>query len=108
MGKLGNGWLSPQGDWYPCNSSHGTEVIALLFSRNNQELFKNRYSINFELYLKKIGWIKHCDRPWYYGWEISPFNRGITQAQINKIYELTGDVFENENLLWPYFVRSFF
>ena len=94
MGKLGNGWLSPQEDWYPCNSSHGTEVIALLFSRNNQELFKNRYSINFELYLEKIGWIKHCDRPWYYGWEISPFNRGITQAQINKIY-----VFENENLL---------
>ena len=83
--------------WYkPWNG-----VIALLFSRNNQELFKNRESIDFELYLEKIGWIKHCDRPWYYGWEISPFNRGLTQAQINKIYELTGEVFEDENLLWP-------
>jgi len=99
MKRLGNGWLSPQGDWYPCNTIHSTIVIALLFSRNNQELFKNRDSIDFEIYLEKIGWIKHHDRPFYYGWSISDFNRGLTQAQINKIYELTGEVFEDENLL---------
>jgi hypothetical protein len=65
MKRLGNGWLSPQGDWYPCNTIHSTIVIALLFSRNNQELFKNQNSIDFEIYLEKIGWIKHHDRPFF-------------------------------------------
>ena len=53
-------------------------------------------------FLEQRGWIKYCNHPPEFhipvGWAISNSEK-LTQAQIDKIYELTKEVFEDVNLL---------
>lgn len=100
---LGNLWLSPDGEVLYC-ISHNAMADDIVRNRGwMEELFesyenKQISSLDPEPFLERRGWIKHCDRPWYRGWCIPP-NTKVTQAQIDKIYELCGEVPEDSDLL---------
>lgn len=103
---LGDFWLSPDGEVHNCISHVGMADDIIRERGWMEELFelyenKQIWSLNPESFLEKKGWIKHCDRPWYHGWCI-PLGTKLTQAQIDKIYELSGEVPEDCDLLWPY------
>jgi len=49
-----SGWLSPDGDFYPCEKLGHLALTQEL--KNN--VFKNELKINDDYYLEKVGWIK--------------------------------------------------
>lgn len=102
---IGDFWLSPDGEVFYCNS-HNSMADDIVRRRGWMdelfELYDNGkiWAPDPESFLEKKGWIKHCDRPWYHGWCIPPGTK-LTQAQIDKIYELCGETPEDSDLLWP-------
>lgn len=100
---IGDFWLSPDGEVFYCNS-HNSMADDIVRRRGWMdelfELYDNGkiWAPDPESFLEKKGWIKHCDRPWYHGWCIRPGTK-LTQAQIDKIYELCGEIPEDSDLL---------
>lgn len=102
---IGDFWLSPDGEVFYCNF-HNSMADDIVRRRGWMdklfEQFENHqiWAPDPEQFLEKLGWVKHCDRPWYHGWCI-PSGTKLTQAQIDKIYELCGEIPEDSDLLWP-------
>lgn len=100
-------WLSPCGDVYYC-INHVLEAMNILDEESLHEEFdESHYFLNVELFLESKGWIKYSTNRIDPDWCFTSRTH-LTQAQIDKIYELTGEFFEDENLLWPYICEVIF
>lgn len=100
-----NCWMSPEGRIYYCEIHQtGAENIikSLGLNCDFDEYRRARKCFTEETFLELKGWIKYCNHPPEFGtpvgWIISD-SVNLTQAQRDKIYELTGEFFEDENLL---------
>ena len=88
-------WLSPQGKVYECHyhADAAREIVKELGLW--EEYWENieKYSYSAEEFLEFRGWVKYSDLGrCFKGWCIFPYTT-LTQNQIDKIYELTGDFF---------------
>ena len=101
-----NCWLSPRGDVYYCKLNHIIEAELIVEDLNLMEEFIEGPCDDLNEFLEMKGYVKWSEKS-PLGWCITSYTR-LTQAQIDKIYELTGEVFEDENLIWPCCVRSYF
>lgn len=99
-------FLSPEGDVFygHVNETHQDIADYIVKTVYKIGIVNDDLDIHeFEKYrdskrfLVKNGWIEYINR-YHVGWWIDP-SRTPTQAQIDKIYELTGEVFEDKNLL---------
>ncbi|MBQ2600697.1 hypothetical protein II582_05130 [bacterium] len=91
-------WLSPHGDVYYC-FSHIAEANNIIDKYGlNDEFAESRYFPHVEPFLESKGWIKYSTNRIYPDWCFTQRTH-LTQTQIDKIYELTGEVFEDKNLL---------
>lgn len=98
-----NCWLSPKGEVYYCEiHTTGAENIV-----NKLNLTEEFYACmdagrcyEKETFLELRGWIKYCKYPWsgHSGWVILSTLK-LTQAQIDKIYELTGELVDDGYLI---------
>ena len=85
-----NCWLSPEGDVISC-INHDCEAW---------EIIKERYGLSPSqvrepsIFLGERNWMAYHARVWSVGWWKYLYSKAPTQAQVDKIYELTGDVFE--------------
>lgn len=93
-------WLSPYGDVHVC-VDHEEGGNTILDDLGLNELFnKSRFFPLVDCFLESLGYVKYSTNQQHPDWCITS-NTRLTQAQIDKIYELTGEVFEDKNLLWP-------
>ena len=89
---MDNCWLSPEGEVIVCDN-HDLKA---------RELIKERYGIDpSEIpepshFLGRKRWMAYHNRPWWVGWWSYYYSKGPTQTQIDRIYELTGEVYKNE------------
>lgn len=95
-----NCWLSPNADLIRCGSHEDmADKIIKDFGLSGDYVawckFSNESCKEAFLYYK--GFVKYCDNLLYHGWVIESVK--LTQAQIDKIYELTGDVIQDQDLL---------
>lgn len=98
---IGDCWLSPHGDIYYC-ISHVTKADSIIDEKGLTEEFNEScYFPHVEPFLESKGWIKYSTNKIHPDWCFTS-RTNLTQAQRDKIYELTGEFFEDENLLWPY------
>lgn len=96
-----NCWLSPQGTiYFCCNHIQGAKHIIEECGLTNEfeEVANGRTSFSVERFFELKGYIKYSDIKVASGWCIIPGTR-LTKAQINKIYELTGEFFDEGCLL---------
>jgi hypothetical protein len=96
---MDNCWLSPDGEVYYCDlHSHMAKYLVEQFYPDAQMSTDSGMYIGPERYLESKGWIKYVLREWHVGWVFSQYGRRHrTQAQIDKIYELTGEVINVRN-----------
>lgn len=107
-------YISPQGEVY-YGISHfdiAERIVKKVYSIDKAIIYSlddadKQLAIlcNPEKFLEENGWMKYinrCNIGWWIHLEKVP-----TQAQRDKIYELTGEVFEDKNLIWPCCVRSY-
>jgi hypothetical protein len=74
-----NGWLSPEGELYPCLFAGHTRLGQTLEKMHGAKFFDHRY-------MEKLGWIKlSTSLAGWYQW--IPEDATPTQAQIDTIYE---------------------
>ena len=93
-----NCWLSPSGEVYYC-INHATKATSIVDKEGlHDEFCKSRYFPNVEPFLESKGWIKYSTNKIHPDWCFTS-RTNLTQAQRDKIYELTGEFFEDENLL---------
>lgn len=99
-------FLSPEGDVFygHVNETHQDIADYIVKTVYKIDIVNDDLDIHeFEKYrdskrfLVENGWIEYINRC-HVGWWIDP-NKTPTQAQIDKIYELTGEIFEDKNLL---------
>ena len=96
---MDNCWLSPEGEVIYC-SNHDVKA---------RDLIQERYGINKgmvkdpSIYLGLRNWIAYHNRPWWCGWWIyrsydpnQYYAKNPTQAQIDKVYELTGEIYDED------------
>lgn len=105
-------FLSPEGDVY-YGRTHQDIADYIVKTVYKIDIVNDDLDIDeFEKYrdskrfLVENGWIEYINR-YHVGWWIDP-SKTPTQAQIDKIYELTGEIFEDVNLLWPYICEVIF
>ena len=98
---MNNCWLSPQGEVISC-INHYVEAW---------EIIKERFGIlpvhvkEPSIFLGERNWMAYHVRPWFVGWWKYEYSKAPTQAQVDKIYDLTGEVFELGDDYW---IISFF
>jgi len=91
MSNFGNCWLSPDGE----------VVLSNNHDKKAWNIIKERFGLSPSdvkepsLFLGAHGWIAFHDRPWWFGWWISNNCREPTQAQIDRVYELTKFVYDD-------------
>ena len=97
-------WLSPTGDVYWCDDEHfiqAKQLVEKFYNDVSSNLSEAGMPVDVQNILYSKGWIKYVNHSWdpysKSGWYIPLFGRkSRTQAQIDKIYELTGDVVDDE------------
>jgi hypothetical protein len=85
-----NCWLSPEGEVIPCNI-HEDEAWKIIKERYGVSPTRR---IDSSIFLGERNWMAYHVRIWSVGWWKYLYSKAPTQAQVDKIYELTGDVFE--------------
>lgn len=95
-----NCWLSPEGEVVFCDY-HDIKAWDLIQERYGIDKRKIREP---SIYLGKRRWIAYHNRPWWRGWwiyrSLDPneyYVKDPTQAQINRVYELTRHVYDEIN-----------
>ena len=87
---MGNCWLSPEGEVIFCDN-HDMKAW---------DLIEERYGVHRSevkdpsIFLGEKRWMAYHNRPWQVEWWSYYYSKGPTQAQVDRIYELTGDVVE--------------
>ena len=88
---MNNCWLSPKGEVTYCRLNHIFEAESIVEDLNLETEFVEGPCHDLDEFLGSKGYVKWSkDSP--NGWCILPGTR-LTKAQIEKIYELTGDFF---------------
>ena len=90
---MDNCWMSPEGeviysDHHDCKA---WDIIERRFGIHPSDVKEP------SIFLGAKRWIAYHDRPWWTGWWIYYYSPGPTQAQIDKVYELTGEVYDEDS-----------
>ena len=96
---MDNCWLSLEGEVFYC-SNHDKKAWDLVQERYGIDKRKIKEP---SIYLGARNWIAYHNRPWWRGWWIycshdpsQYYVKDPTQAQINKVYELTGEIYDED------------
>jgi len=87
-------WLSPEGKIYKC-CFHKDEAENIVEELGLWEEFwehPENFGYSVVEFLEYRGWVKYSDIEDFRGWCILPYTT-LTKAQIDKIYELTGEFY---------------
>jgi len=91
MNNIGNCWLSPDGEVIYCDhhDCKAWDIIERRFGIHPADVKDPSQ------FLGAKRWIAYHDRPWWVGWWIYYYSEGPTQAQIDKVYELTRYIYDD-------------
>jgi hypothetical protein len=84
-------------------SPEGEVIYSDHHDRKAWDIIERRFGIHPSdvkepsIFLGAKRWIAYHDRPWWTGWWIYYYSPGPTQAQIDKVYELTGEVYDEDS-----------
>ena len=83
-------WVSPKGEVIACNN-HDVKAWKIILERFGIRPADVREP---SVFLGDKRWIAYNNHPCNVGWWIYYCSEGPTQAQIDKVYELTGDIYD--------------
>jgi hypothetical protein len=89
---MNNCWLSPEGEVIYC-INHDAEAWKIIKERFGLSPSEVREP---SIFLGERGWMAYMNRIWQVGWWCYYYGPDPTQKQIDKIFDLTGELYERK------------